>query len=70
MDSASRNGARISRRYHGCGEREINQRRRLLICIFRHPNFVQIYGAASSGGIHATIFHDGKFDAVPLVLAK
>ncbi|KAJ7333208.1 hypothetical protein DFH08DRAFT_304189 [Mycena albidolilacea] len=24
----------------------------------RHPNIVQIYGAASSGGIHATLFHD------------
>jgi hypothetical protein len=24
-----------------------------------HPNIVQIYGAASSCGIHATLFHDG-----------
>jgi hypothetical protein len=24
-----------------------------------HPHFVQIYGAASSAGTHATIFHDG-----------
>ncbi|KAJ7803167.1 hypothetical protein B0H13DRAFT_2494643 [Mycena leptocephala] len=31
-------------------------------CI-RHPNFVQIYAAANSHGIHATIFHD---DLVPL----
>ncbi|KAJ7669921.1 hypothetical protein DFH06DRAFT_1372340, partial [Mycena polygramma] len=23
----------------------------------RHPNIIQIYGAASSGGIHATLFH-------------
>ncbi|KAJ7157559.1 hypothetical protein C8R43DRAFT_402172 [Mycena crocata] len=24
----------------------------------RHPNIVQLYGAASSNGLHATIFHD------------
>ncbi|KAJ7211431.1 hypothetical protein C8J57DRAFT_1733342 [Mycena rebaudengoi] len=28
----------------------------------RHPNFVQIYGTASSSGIHAAVFHD---DLVP-----
>jgi hypothetical protein len=25
-----------------------------------HPNIIQIYGAASAGNIHATLFHDGK----------
>ncbi|KAF7376992.1 hypothetical protein MSAN_00117100 [Mycena sanguinolenta] len=25
----------------------------------RHPNIIQICGAASSGGIHATLFNDG-----------
>ncbi|KAJ7667207.1 hypothetical protein B0H17DRAFT_1089008 [Mycena rosella] len=34
----------------------------IMIDRFRHPNFVQIYGAASSCGIHATIFHD---DLIP-----
>ncbi|KAJ7669923.1 hypothetical protein DFH06DRAFT_158545 [Mycena polygramma] len=29
----------------------------------RHPNIIQIYGAASSSGIHATIFHG---DLIPL----
>ncbi|KAF7347162.1 hypothetical protein MVEN_01470700 [Mycena venus] len=29
----------------------------------RHPNIVQIYGTASAGGIHATLFHD---DLIPL----
>ncbi|KAJ7238602.1 hypothetical protein C8J57DRAFT_1193621 [Mycena rebaudengoi] len=28
----------------------------------RHPNFVQIYGTASSSGIHAAVFHD---DLIP-----
>ncbi|KAJ7669927.1 hypothetical protein DFH06DRAFT_1179536 [Mycena polygramma] len=28
----------------------------------RHPNIIQIYGAASSGGLHATIFHS---DLIP-----
>ncbi|KAJ7211454.1 hypothetical protein C8J57DRAFT_1483848, partial [Mycena rebaudengoi] len=26
----------------------------------RHPSFVQIYGTASSSGIHAVVFHDGS----------
>ncbi|KAJ7759762.1 hypothetical protein DFH07DRAFT_817099 [Mycena maculata] len=26
---------------------------------FRHPNFVQLYGVASSHGLHAAVFHDG-----------
>ncbi|KAJ7724658.1 hypothetical protein B0H16DRAFT_1595902 [Mycena metata] len=30
---------------------------------FRHPNFMQLYGAASSYGLRATIFHD---DLIPL----
>ncbi|KAJ7315680.1 hypothetical protein DFH08DRAFT_820252 [Mycena albidolilacea] len=25
----------------------------------RHPNIIQIYGAASSGSVHATLYHDG-----------
>ncbi|KAJ7190482.1 hypothetical protein B0H12DRAFT_1172646 [Mycena haematopus] len=29
----------------------------------RHPNIIQIYGAASSGGMHAAIFND---DLIPL----
>ncbi|KAJ7315781.1 hypothetical protein DFH08DRAFT_419741 [Mycena albidolilacea] len=29
----------------------------------RHPNIIQIYGAASSGNIHATLYHD---ELVPL----
>ncbi|KAF7377002.1 hypothetical protein MSAN_00118100 [Mycena sanguinolenta] len=37
----------------------------LFICLLtrttRHPNIVQICGAASSNGIHATLFNDGSF---------
>ncbi|KAJ7619770.1 hypothetical protein DFH06DRAFT_1234957, partial [Mycena polygramma] len=32
-------------------------------CLFRHPSLIQIYGTASSSGIHATIFHG---DLIPV----
>lgn len=34
--------------------------RAILYMHARHPNFVQLYGTVSSGGLHATIFHDGS----------
>ncbi|KAJ7082777.1 hypothetical protein C8R44DRAFT_753652 [Mycena epipterygia] len=33
----------------------------------RHPNFVQIYGAASSSCMHATIFHDDLYRHSPIL---
>ncbi|KAJ7147407.1 hypothetical protein C8R43DRAFT_953102 [Mycena crocata] len=30
------------------------------VSVLRHPNLVQIYGAANSSGMYATVFHDGQ----------
>ncbi|KAJ7861461.1 hypothetical protein B0H14DRAFT_532102 [Mycena olivaceomarginata] len=32
---------------------------------FRHPNILQIFGVASAGDIHATLFHDGRPSSRP-----
>jgi hypothetical protein len=36
--------------------------------IHSHPNIIQIYGAVSSGGIYATLYHDGALLACNVVL--
>jgi hypothetical protein len=35
-----------------------------LMSSFRHPNFVQIFAAASSSGIHAIVAHQGSFVSI------
>ncbi|KAJ7617174.1 hypothetical protein FB45DRAFT_933565 [Roridomyces roridus] len=44
--------------YQGRGSAEKWRKDVSLHSMFRHPNFVQIYGAASSTNIHAIIFND------------
>jgi hypothetical protein len=69
-----RNCANTSQKYHGSGKwhNTLVFRVTVLISICRHPNFGQIYEAASTGGIHAAIFHDGlnMSYALLLVLAE
>ncbi|KAJ7315696.1 hypothetical protein DFH08DRAFT_755182, partial [Mycena albidolilacea] len=48
--------------YQGDGAKEEWRRNIAKYTAIRHPNIIQIYGAASSCGIHATLFHD---DLVP-----
>ncbi|KAJ7669888.1 hypothetical protein DFH06DRAFT_1468646, partial [Mycena polygramma] len=49
--------------YRGDGAREKWRKEIGTYMSLRHPNIIQLYGAASSSGIHATIFHG---DLVPL----
>ncbi|KAJ6575635.1 hypothetical protein DFH09DRAFT_377500 [Mycena vulgaris] len=49
--------------YQGAGSEEEWLEDISKVSWLRHPSFVQIYGAASSGGIHAAIFHG---DLIPL----
>ncbi|KAJ6450965.1 hypothetical protein C8R47DRAFT_1170730 [Mycena vitilis] len=43
--------------YQGCGAMETWRQDLAKHSSLRHPNILQIYGAATSGGVHATIFH-------------
>ncbi|KAJ7899840.1 hypothetical protein B0H13DRAFT_792718 [Mycena leptocephala] len=49
--------------YQGHGAEEEWQRDIARYMAVRHPNIIQVCGAASSGNIHATLFHD---DMIPL----
>ncbi|KAF7377104.1 hypothetical protein MSAN_00129400 [Mycena sanguinolenta] len=49
--------------YQGDGAEEAWRREITKYMSMRHPNIVQIYGAASSNGVHATLFND---DLIPL----
>ncbi|KAJ6450951.1 hypothetical protein C8R47DRAFT_1170669 [Mycena vitilis] len=43
--------------YQGCGAMEKWRQDLTKHSSLRHPNILQIYGAASSGDVHATVFH-------------
>ncbi|KAJ6566333.1 hypothetical protein B0H19DRAFT_709244 [Mycena capillaripes] len=49
--------------YQGRGAEEAWRQDLAKYTSIRHPNIIQIRGAASSGSIHATLFHD---DLIPL----
>ncbi|KAJ6566329.1 hypothetical protein B0H19DRAFT_1137451 [Mycena capillaripes] len=49
--------------YQGCGAEEEWRQELAKYASIRHPNILQIRGAASSGSIHVTLFHD---DLIPL----
>ncbi|KAJ6566416.1 hypothetical protein B0H19DRAFT_710077 [Mycena capillaripes] len=49
--------------YQGRGAEEEWRQELAKYTSIRHPNIIQIRGAASSGSIHATLFHD---DLIPL----